>query len=122
MLCRAAKRRGDDNDTIRRKLRIDANGDGIPPPLTTFTAMRLPRATLRCLRAEGIEAPTPIQAQGLPVLLSGRDCVGISYTGSGKTLVFSLPMILMALQVRVCALCPHARNSGVMFCALMCTT
>ena len=100
MACRAEKRSDDDNATIRQKLRIDATGDHIPPPLTTFKSMRLPRATLRCLRKSKIKAPTPIQTQGLPVILSGRDCVGVSYTGSGKTLVFALPMILMALQVR----------------------
>ncbi len=36
--------------------------------------------------------------QGLPVILSGRDMIGIAFTGSGKTLVFSLPMIMLALQ------------------------
>jgi ATP-dependent RNA helicase DDX41 len=35
----------------------------------------------------------------LPVALSGRDMIGIAFTGSGKTLVFSLPMIMVALQV-----------------------
>ena len=37
-------------------------------------------------------------AQGLPVVMSGRDMIGVAFTGSGKTLVFSLPMILLALQ------------------------
>lgn len=36
--------------------------------------------------------------QGLPVVLSGRDMIGVAFTGSGKTLVFSLPMILLSLQ------------------------
>ena len=36
--------------------------------------------------------------QGIPVLLSGRDMIGVAFTGSGKTLVFSLPMIMMAAQ------------------------
>ena len=38
------------------------------------------------------------QVQGLPVALSGRDMIGIAFTGSGKTLVFSLPMIMIALE------------------------
>lgn len=76
-----------------------ALGDNIAPPIPQFSAMRLPKATLAALKAEGIAQPTPIQAQGLPVILSGRDCVGISYTGSGKTLVFALPMLMAALQV-----------------------
>ncbi len=39
------------------------------------------------------------QMQGLPVILSGRDMIGIAFTGSGKTLVFALPMLMAALQV-----------------------
>ena len=50
------------------------------------------------LDKRGIKKPTPIQMQGLPVILSGRDIIGIAFTGSGKTLVFSLPMIMTALQ------------------------
>lgn len=36
--------------------------------------------------------------QGLPVVLSGRDMIGVAFTGSGKTLAFALPMIMLALQ------------------------
>lgn len=36
--------------------------------------------------------------QGFPVVLSGRDMIGVAFTGSGKTLVFSLPMVMLALQ------------------------
>lgn len=39
--------------------------------------------------------------QGLPVILSGRDMIGVAFTGSGKTLVFTLPMLMMALQEEV---------------------
>jgi ATP-dependent RNA helicase DDX46/PRP5 len=38
------------------------------------------------------EKPTPIQAQALPIILSGRNMIGIAKTGSGKTLAFVLPM------------------------------
>jgi ATP-dependent RNA helicase DDX5/DBP2 len=37
--------------------------------------------------------PTPIQAQAMPVALSGRDLLGCAETGSGKTAAFSIPMI-----------------------------
>jgi ATP-dependent RNA helicase DDX41 len=53
----------------------------------------------RQLESKGIKKPTPIQMQGLPVALSGRDMIGIAFTGSGKTLVFGMPMIMIALQV-----------------------
>ena len=41
----------------------------------------------------GIDTPTPIQAQALPLLLDGHDLIGQARTGSGKTLAFSLPMM-----------------------------
>ena len=37
--------------------------------------------------------PTPIQAQAIPVIMSGRDMIGIAKTGSGKTLAFLIPML-----------------------------
>ena len=49
-------------------------------------------------QARGINKPTPIQIQGLPTILSGRDMIGIAFTGSGKTLVFTLPCVMMALE------------------------
>lgn len=61
--------------------------------------MRLPPAILRVLSGKGITKPTQIQMQGLPVALLGRDMIGIANTGSGKTLVFALPMIMISLQV-----------------------
>lgn len=36
--------------------------------------------------------------QGIPALLQGRDLIGIAFTGSGKTLVFTLPMLMGALE------------------------
>lgn len=36
--------------------------------------------------------PTPIQAQAIPCIMSGRDVIGIAKTGSGKTLAFLIPM------------------------------
>ncbi|KAL5831915.1 hypothetical protein ACOSQ4_017269 [Xanthoceras sorbifolium] len=45
---------------------------------------------LKKLKAKGIVQPTPIQMQGLPVILSGRDMIGIAFTGSGKTLTYEV--------------------------------
>ncbi len=42
----------------------------------------------------GFIAPTPIQAQGWPMALQGRDLVGLAHTGSGKTLAFLLPAVV----------------------------
>ncbi|KAJ2815976.1 DEAD-box ATP-dependent RNA helicase 35, partial [Coemansia furcata] len=83
----------------RRKLwHIIVDGDDIPPPLFTFKAMRFPPPVLDYLKSKGIIQPSPIQMQGLPVALSGRDMIGIASTGTGKTMAFSLPLIMLALE------------------------
>ncbi|CAM6123421.1 unnamed protein product [Calypogeia fissa] len=84
-------------DEIRKQWHILVEGDDIPPPIKNFKDMRFPEPILKKLKAKGITKPTPIQVQGLPVILSGRDMIGIAFTGSGKTLVFVLPLILAAL-------------------------
>jgi len=55
--------------------------------------MPLAPQTRAALQTMGITDPTPIQAQSLPILLTGRDLVGQARTGSGKTLAFAIPMI-----------------------------
>jgi ATP-dependent RNA helicase DDX41 len=60
--------------------------------------MKIPSCLLDMLSSKGIMRPTPIQVQGIPALLSGRDIIGIAFTGSGKTLTFSVPMIMFALE------------------------
>merc|ERR1711981_165403 len=45
-------------------------------------------------KAQGFAKPTPIQSQGWPMALSGRDVVGVAETGSGKTLTYCLPSIV----------------------------
>ena len=83
-------------ESIRSEHHMLVQGDAIPPPLTRFVDMKLPQSILDCLQSKGIQAPTPIQIQGLPVALAGRDMVGIAFTGSGKTLTFTLPLALLA--------------------------
>ncbi|KAM3256564.1 hypothetical protein ACQJBY_049168 [Aegilops geniculata] len=85
-------------DELRRKWHILVEGDNVPPPARDFCDLRFPKPISRMLREKGIVQPTPIQVQGLPVALSGRDMIGIAFTGSGKTLVFVLPLIMVALQ------------------------
>ncbi|KAM7256283.1 hypothetical protein ACFE04_012024 [Oxalis oulophora] len=87
-----------DRDLIRKQWHIIVDGEDIPPPIKNFKDMKFPEAVLRKLKEKGIVQPTPIQVQGLPVILTGRDMIGIAFTGSGKTLVFVLPMIMIAMQ------------------------
>ena len=46
----------------------------------------------------GFEVPTKIQEKAIPVLLSGKDCIGQAQTGTGKTAAFGLPLIEMCSQ------------------------
>lgn len=85
-------------NAIRNKLRILVEGEDIPPPIRTFREMKFAQGILNGLDKKGIKNPTPIQIQALPTALSGRDLIGIAYTGSGKTLVFVLPVIMFALE------------------------
>jgi ATP-dependent RNA helicase DeaD len=59
----------------------------------TFRDLALSEAVLRALADVGYEAPTPIQAATIPVLLSGVDMLGQAQTGTGKTAAFALPAL-----------------------------
>ncbi|KAM0687341.1 ATP-dependent RNA helicase dbp2 [Conglomerata obtusa] len=83
-------------------------GKNIPAPIKNFEDIDLfNEEMLRTLKSEGYTHPTPIQAQGWPMALSGRDMVGIAQTGSGKTLSFVLPALIHANDQR-----PLRRNDG----------
>src|SRR6202453_661347 len=58
-----------------------------------FRDLELSEAVLSALADVGYEAPTPIQAQTIPVLLSGVDMLGQAQTGTGKTAAFALPAL-----------------------------
>jgi superfamily II DNA/RNA helicase len=59
----------------------------------TFAELGLSAKVLAAIEASGYATPTPIQAQAIPVALTGRDVLGIAQTGTGKTASFVLPMI-----------------------------
>ncbi|OVA08849.1 Helicase [Macleaya cordata] len=104
-------------DSIRKQWHILVEGDDVAPPIKDFKDMRFPEPILKKLKAKGIVQPTPIQVQGLPVILSGRDMIGIAFTGSGKTLVFVLPLIMAALQEEMTM--PIVPGEGP-FCLVIC--
>ena len=58
-----------------------------------FKDLNLIDPLLRAVRAEGYEAPSPIQRQAIPLLLEGRDILGCAQTGTGKTAAFALPIL-----------------------------
>ena len=83
---------------VRKRLHILTEGEDLPPPLKRFREMKFPNGIMVGLKKKGITHPTPIQIQGLPAILMGRDMIGIAFTGSGKTLVFTLPLLMFALE------------------------
>lgn len=65
-----------------------------PNPIFSFDEVNIPDYVFNEIRKQGFEKPTPIQAQGWPIALSGANTVGIAKTGSGKTLGYILPAIV----------------------------
>jgi ATP-dependent RNA helicase DeaD len=63
------------------------------PSLPAFTDLGLAAPVLQALKDVGYETPSPIQAQVIPQVLSGRDVVGQAQTGTGKTAAFALPLL-----------------------------
>ncbi|MCA1575583.1 MAG: DEAD/DEAH box helicase [Acidobacteria bacterium] len=58
-----------------------------------FSQLGLAPAQVRSCESLGYTEPTPIQRQGIPVVLSGQDLIGCAETGTGKTAAFLLPII-----------------------------
>ena len=58
-----------------------------------FDELELSPQILRGIKDMGFEEASPIQAQAIPVVLSGRDVIGQAQTGSGKTAAFGIPML-----------------------------
>lgn len=98
------------HNRVRKKLCILVEGEDVPPPIKSFAQMKFPRGILTGLERKGIVRPTPIQVQGIPTVLSGRDMIGIAFTGSGKTLVFVLPLIMFCLEQETWL--PFIKNEG----------
>merc|ERR1719265_1857186 len=85
----------DEAERIRRSKSITVvNGIRVPKPVRNFEEASFPDYVLEEISRVGFREPTPIQVQGWPIALSGRDMVGIAETGSGKTLSFLLPAIV----------------------------
>ena len=59
----------------------------------TFANLGLKKPILAGLRAAGYERPTEIQEHAIPLVMQGRDLIGLGETGSGKTAAFGLPLL-----------------------------
>lgn len=86
-----------------------------------FAELSLVPELLRAIGEMGFSEPTPIQAQSIPLILEGRDVVGRSQTGTGKTAAFGIPAIQMVdpnldrRMAQILLLCP-TRELAVQAC------
>jgi ATP-dependent RNA helicase RhlE len=59
----------------------------------TFDSLGLSGPVLQAVSDAGYSVPTPIQEQAIPLVLKGRDVIGLAQTGTGKTAAFTLPLV-----------------------------
>lgn len=90
------KRSSDEIETLNTKYEITTIGRDadLYKPLKIFSEANFPEFITNELQRQGFVEPTSIQAGSLPVILSGRNLVGIAKTGSGKTLSYLLPALI----------------------------
>jgi len=86
----------------------------------SFPELGISPELLEAVKSLGFEQPSPIQAQAIPVALTGRDVVGQSHTGSGKTMAFGIPVVQgvdgSKRAVQALILCP-TRELAMQVCA-----
>ena len=61
--------------------------------MQSFDQLNLSNSLRNAIEDLGFEKPTPIQAESFPVILAGRDMVGIAQTGTGKTYAYMMPIL-----------------------------
>lgn len=73
---------------------IKVKGEGCPLPVTRWSQLGLMTDVMNFIMHDlKYDSPTPIQSQAIPAIMSGRDVIGISRTGSGKTISYLLPLL-----------------------------
>jgi ATP-dependent RNA helicase RhlE len=79
-------------------------------PALSFESLGLSEEVLQAVRDAGYREPTPIQREAIPLVLKGRDVIGLAQTGTGKTAAFTLPLVNLLLngprRTRVVVLTP----------------
>jgi ATP-dependent RNA helicase DDX42 len=87
---------------LREELEVSvlpsSSSSSCPRPIQSFNQLGFPPQLLKEIERQGFEKPTPIQAQSMPIVLSGHDLIGLAKTGSGKTLAYVWPMIIHILD------------------------
>ncbi|XP_031728546.1 putative ATP-dependent RNA helicase DDX52 [Anarrhichthys ocellatus] len=87
---------------IRSQHRINVHGCDVPDPVSTFEDLQseyhLNPRVLQNLKDAGLNSPTPVQMQAIPLMMHGRELLACAPTGSGKTLAFCLPLLAQLQQ------------------------
>ncbi|XP_061701185.1 ATP-dependent RNA helicase DDX42 isoform X1 [Syngnathoides biaculeatus] len=99
---------------LRQKLNLRVSGAAPPKPCTSFAHFSFDEQLMHQIRKSEYTQPTPIQCQGVPIALSGRDMIGIAKTGSGKTAAFIWPMLVHIMDQK--ELEPGDGPIGVIVC------
>ena len=84
--------------SLRKRHKIRVKGSDVPEPHESFSAMKsehpkILQSALKLISDSGIQSPSPIQMQCIPLLMKGRSVLSCAPTGSGKTLGFILPIL-----------------------------
>ncbi|XP_033883359.2 ATP-dependent RNA helicase DDX42 [Acipenser ruthenus] len=99
---------------LRQKLNLRVSGAAPPKPCTSFAHFGFDEQLMHQIRKSEYTKPTPIQCQGVPIALNGRDMIGIAKTGSGKTAAFIWPMLVHIMDQK--ELQPGDGPIGVIVC------
>ncbi|XP_072342994.1 ATP-dependent RNA helicase DDX42-like isoform X1 [Scyliorhinus torazame] len=99
---------------LRQKLNLRVSGADPPKPCSSFAHFGFDEQLMHQIRKSEYTQPTPIQCQGVPIALSGRDMIGIAKTGSGKTAAFIWPMLVHIMDQK--ELEPGDGPIGVIVC------
>ncbi|TKA78532.1 ATP-dependent RNA helicase ded1 [Cryomyces minteri] len=77
---------------------VEASGQGVPDPITSFTNPPLDDHLITNIGLAGYVVPTPVQKYSVPIVMSGRDLMACAQTGSGKTGGFLFPILSQAYK------------------------
>ena len=77
---------------------VEASGNGVPEPVTSFTNPPLDDHLIVNIELAGYKVPTPVQKYSVPIVMGGRDLMACAQTGSGKTGGFLFPILSQAFQ------------------------
>ena len=90
-------RRKEAANRLRKKFKIKIEGDDVAELCTSFESMakkyNFGPNFFRALKSLGYTKPTPVQMQGIPVLMQRRNAIILAETGSGKSLAFIVPLL-----------------------------